>query len=164
MKLAWVAAVPAIALLWAAPLQAKSRNGETFGDWKIGCIKRDAARPDLCAVFQRLAVKNSGQQLLRVEVAYAGPKGEPQATIILPLGVFLPAGVALKVDDGKQINVPVLYCTAEGCVTRVTLDKPFLEAMLGGTNLRIGVLNVERKEFVMRVSLKGFASGFKALK
>ena len=64
---------------------------------------------------QRLFVQQTGQLVIVVSVRVPHAPRTPAMLIQLPLGLFLPAGIQLGVDDGATQNLPVQRCDANGC-------------------------------------------------
>jgi invasion protein IalB len=58
---------------------------------------------------------NTGQALVSVVVRTQADKGEPVMAIRVPVGLYLPAGLGLKIDDGKPETVPLQTCDLQGC-------------------------------------------------
>ena len=113
----------------------------------------------------RFIITESGQRLLTLAAGYLGPKGEPWITLSVPLGMFLPAGVALKVDEEERFDVPFKICTAKGCDAGNPLDEVLLKSMKSGLVARIAFLDgITRRQITVPVSLKGFAAAFRTLK
>ena len=117
-----------------------------------------------CVAFQNIVVTESRRQLLTVSAGYLGPKGEPWVFLILPLGIFLPPGVGLRVDEGQQFDAPIKICTAKGCEAGIPLDDDLLRLMKAGLVARIAFMEgTARRQITVPVSLKGFSAAFRTL-
>lgn len=154
------------AILMASGAQAAVKGGEKFGDWAVAC---EQAKPPgqekaqtICHVFQNLKVKGSGKIVLEVQVGYL--KDKAVMFVVVPLGVFLAPGVQLQVDDGTSFRVPYEVCTKDGCRVGVPLNADRIGQLQKGKELKISVINIERKIVNLPVSLKGFSKAFAALK
>ncbi len=79
--------------------------------------------PERCFIVQDIALKESGQRLLQVAVGYPDEGTRPIAIVTVPLGILLPAGVGLAVDDAEGVRFPVQYCIALGCRSQIALDE-----------------------------------------
>ncbi|WP_204312956.1 invasion associated locus B family protein, partial [Stenotrophomonas maltophilia] len=74
---------------------------------------RDA--PLECAMEQTAVLSKTGQLIVLVNIRVPGDTRAPVALIQLPLGLNLPVGAKLQVDDGKAVDVPIQTCEARGC-------------------------------------------------
>lgn len=156
--------VAGVACLLAALIaHAQSATDTAFQDWMLKCEGQGRAAQK-CYVFQTLQLQQTGQRVLTVVVGNLGPNGARIAHFTAPLGIHLPAGVTLKIDDGEPFAATVETCAADGCKFTIPLDDPFLRSLQRGRVLRVGFLDsVTRRQITVAVSLVGFADAFAAL-
>lgn len=162
-----------LALLAAAPVLAQPKSGDKFGDWLFTC---KALGPDKteCGLTQTVTVQQQGQAQSRIlslylqRVAPGEEAKDKTAKIylfaIVPLGIFLPSGIAAKVDQGEQFEFAVRTCVASGCEAVVELDEAKLTAMRAGQKLLVGFKpSPAGKTIVVPASLNGITKGLAAL-
>ncbi len=130
-----------------------------FKDWAVRCAQRDTETKRSCVLFQRIAL-DSGQTVLSVTAAYPADSDEAAAVFRLPLGIFLPAGAAMQVDDSEQINLVIQRCDQRGCWASLKLDEKTLGLFKKGRQGRVGFNNTAGKTIAVPLSLKGFTAGF----
>lgn len=160
--LASLAAITAgLAFSSAAPA---AETGQVFKDWRVACEKPEGADADVCHIFQNLTMKENGQQILNVMVGYLPSKPEPVMILTLPLGIALPPGVQVQVDEGKTGRAPIETCTPQGCRVGIPLVDEFLTSLKMGNTLNVTFANLQRKGLSVPVSLSGFSAGMSALK
>jgi invasion protein IalB len=143
--------------------QATPVKGKIFDDWSVECVgeKKD----EKCYITQTLTMKEGGGRLLKVSVGYLGPKGEPVMVGIFPLGIWLPAGAAFKLDDQPQTPMVLQQCTSEGCVGSLPLTSAMIKSLQDGKSLLFGILPAgTQKTLSIAASLKGFKAAFASLK
>ncbi len=129
----------------------------------INC-EDETGKAESCVAFQNIVITESRQQLLTVVAGYLGPKGEPWVVLTLPLGIFLPPGVVLKVDEGQQYDAPIKICTAKGCDAGIPLDDELLWLMKAGLVARVAFMDgTARNQITVPVSLAGFSAAFRTL-
>ena len=144
-------------------------QGAQFQDWMVGCEQVEVVADgqpqerETCYIFQNIALKESGQRLLHIAVGYIAATGEPAAIITLPLGVFLPPGVALHIDDAEPLRLPVQQCTAAGCRAVLALDEALVDRLRLGREARVNFVGPNRKEISVPVSLMGLTAGLRSL-
>ena len=103
------------------------------------------------------------QELLSIAAGYATPDGKLGIVLTVPLGVYLPAGLLLKIPGAEPERVVVTTCLSNGCRGAKTLDPVFLEVMLKAKTGQVEVVNARGKKFNIPISFNGFAKAFEAL-
>ena len=158
-------ALGAVALTWCAPVAAAPAAGTTFKDWVIACEEREGGETGQCYMAQNVALRESGQRLVHVAVGYSAKgDGRPAALLTVPLGVFLPAGVAVAIDGGEPRRVPLEYCIAAGCRALLPLDPDTESALKAGRQAQVIFQDLTRREIAVPISLLGFTAGLRALR
>ncbi|MEN8175213.1 MAG: invasion associated locus B family protein [Pseudomonadota bacterium] len=184
---ALVFAAAAANTVWAAP-----KDGEVFKDWTVRCetipasakVEVEVAHGEgeaggaegdaksaaaeggttLCQIVQTLNEKSSGQPIMQVSIGYLPESEQPVAVFTLPLGVWLPPGIELKVDEGQAGRVPFDTCTETGCRAGVELDEKILGQMKQGEQLNLTFGAGARQPATVPVSLQGFTAALSSLK
>jgi invasion protein IalB len=146
---------------------AKKPTEKTFQDWTLVCQKPEGADKDVCVLVQQLVRKEKegeGQQrVMLIEVGYA-PKGDQSLIIFtLPLGISLPQGLSLQVDEGEARRFPVELCLRDGCRAVLPLADETLSSFKSGSQGKVTFHDPNRNPITLPVSLKGFTAGYKAL-
>ena len=121
------------------------------------------AAGETCYIFQNLLLKSQKKRLLHVAVGYLSDGKRPAAFFTLPLGVSLPGGLSLTVDDGKPMRLRYERCEPSGCLAPLALTEPLIKSLKGGRWARVAFFDVSRREVSVPVSLLGFTAGFNAL-
>ncbi len=161
----WIATIAAVTALAAAssalaqatpaPAAAPTVPDRNFGEWRLRCEK------DACALIQ--AVTDDAHAEIGVTVAALKIDGAPILRIIAPLGVFLPAGVGLKIDQTDMGSVGFLRCTAEGCFAEAELAPEQVASFSTGQTATFNLMQNPTQGVAVPVSLKGFKEGLAAL-
>lgn len=142
-----------------AEAQAPSPK-QTFESWLLSC---EDGRPP-CYISQSIQLKETGQRILRVVTGHLGPEGRPILHLTVPLGIYLPLGVALRVDEGPQRKAEVQTCTADGCEATLLLDTELLTALTEGKLTQVAFLDaVTRRQITVAVPMAGFRQAYTAL-
>ena len=82
----------------------------------------------------------------------------------LPHGLYLPAGIVVKTDKGKPLNLVVQTCDARGCYAGGAIKAADLDAWFDGKILAIAFQNLAKKTINVQMPLKGFDDAFAKLK
>jgi len=83
--------------------------------------------------------------------------------ILAPLGVLLPSGLGLKVDNNDMGRAGFVRCLPNGCVAEVILEDKLLTALRGGQTATFIIFQTPEEGIGIPISLKGFAPGYDAL-
>ncbi|VAW16768.1 hypothetical protein MNBD_ALPHA09-1821 [hydrothermal vent metagenome] len=136
------------------------------GDWSELCQADTGPGADRCILVQNIESANRPGFGLATVVRKVPGKTGPTAMmhIYVPLGIYLPKGLGLQIDDQLIGNTPFWSCIPFQCEARVTLP-PELIAQLGqGQRALYAVYENPTKGTVLPISLDGFAEGLQALK
>lgn len=147
----------------AQTASAALTDGEKFQDWSAKCQKPKDAEKEQCYIFQNLVLKDGGQRLLHVAIMYLKANNQPAAIVTVPLGVLLPQGVGLQVDDGEKTRFGYERCDASGCTGGLILTDTLITALKKGMQAKFSFHSGTGQEIAVPVSLSGFTAGFNAL-
>jgi invasion protein IalB len=145
--------------------QDKPKVGDRIGDWVFQCQALTASETR-CALIQNIVNNQSRQRVIGAVLRKLGPKGDKLGLFIAaPLGIFLGAGIAPKIDEGEQFPLVLQNCTAQnGCRAALEIDAKRLAEMKKGNRLLIGFkTRADANTVTVPVSLKGVTDGLKAL-
>ena len=148
----WIAAaVLVLAGANAAPAQ-------DVAAWRVECTG-DGKTLD-CRAVQQLFQRDTRQLVLAV-LARKAP--DPKAALIqiqMPLGLNLTEPIQIKVDNGAAEKHPIQTCTNTGCFASLTANERMVNAMRGGSELKITFQDANKKPIEMAVPLLGFGIAF----
>ena len=139
------------------------KDGDAFGNWLVRCGPQDNATEQGCFLFQNLVLKEGGQRVLQVAVGFVGNTPEPIALLSLPLGISLPPGAKMRVDDDKQYQLQIERCEVNGCRAGLKLSPAQIERFQSGSSLSVQFHDAQRRPIEVPLSLEGFKEGFQAL-
>jgi invasion protein IalB len=83
--------------------------------------------------------------------------------VLAPLGVLLPSGLGLKIDDTDMGRAGLVRCLPSGCIAEVILEDPLLEKLRTGKVATFIIFQTPEQGIGIPISLNGFAEGFDAL-
>jgi len=156
------AVVPAVARAQTKP--AAPDAGQQFDDWRRSCDPVPGGGPDICVIRQLVVNKETSKGMLIVAVGYFGDKHQPGAIFELPLGLYLPAGVAFSIPGVQPIRVLIQTCLPQGCRAALLLPADALAALKKADEAQVTVETAQRKKATAPISLKGFSKAFASLK
>lgn len=128
--------------------------------WSTSCSGARRAEPLSCAIEQRLIVQETGQTLMTISVRVAAAGAQPVLVIRTPLGVHLPAGLSLRVDDVASASLAFADCNAEGCRAEAEIAEPVLEALAAGRMLNLTMHTAPDQTMTFEIPLGDFADAY----
>lgn len=154
-------------LISAAPqayAQTKANTKKTFGDWQIDCGKPPGARAQRCALMQSVIDEERSNVGLRV-VFLLTSQGDRVLRVVAPLGVLLPFGLGLRIDDEAigDKPLPFIRCRPMGCISEIILKDALLDKFRSGKTALFIIVETKEEGRAIPVSLKGFTKGFEQL-
>ncbi|MEX0451718.1 invasion associated locus B family protein [Spiribacter sp. 218] len=159
-------ALPAVAQEAAEPTitpesdQAQASVTAEHEDWIVRCqdAPDDAFGADkLCEMYQQVSAQETEQTVLEAVIGYPQGAEQPIALFNLPLGMRLPPGVELQVDDNDAIGFAVQICLSSGCRADIALDGPLVEQMRAGTEATLTIADPQGQRVQLPLSLMGFS-------
>jgi invasion protein IalB len=156
------ALVFSIAAITAAGAQGTVK--QTHGDWQIRCDTPPGAKSEQCALVQMVTAQdrpNVGLSIIMLKLA--DNKNNRLLRVLAPLGVLLPAGLGLRIDDADVGRVGFVRCVPDGCVAEVVMDDTLMGKLRTGKNAVFIIFQTPEEGIGIPVSLNGFAQGIDAL-
>lgn len=134
--------------------------------WAARCTSAGREAPLECVMEQNLVltVNKTNQLLVVVAIHVPSNTHTPEALIQLPLGLNLPLGVKLQVDEGKTVEVPIQTCENRGCYASTQVAPELLAALRSGKQLKISVQNMGKENLTIPVQLSDFAAAYDKIK
>jgi len=149
------AVAAAMIVAWfGLPAHAKYAATDTIGDWVVYCDSEDA---DKCLANQTIWMVQDDVRQKVVSSSVSRNDESWQMALTLPLGVNLPFGAILRVDQGPQFKAPYLRCDTSGCVVLVDLNDELYDALKKGNTLTVGFKSsLSEQPLAVKLSLQGF--------
>jgi len=148
----------------ARPPDPKAADTPIESNWITQCGSKTRQGALECSVRQSVIKTDTGQTVAMFSVRIPAETRSPVMMIQLPLGLYLPSGVELQVDDNKVIALPLQTCEASGCYVGAPVPAELAEQLRRGTLLRIGFKNLAETKIDVPMPLAGFAAAFDAIK
>jgi invasion protein IalB len=129
---------------------------------RCGSASRDA--PLECAIEQNAVLPRTGQLVIAVNIRVPADTRAPSALIQLPLGLNIPNGAKLQVDEGKTTDLQIQTCEARGCYAGTTIAPDLLAAMKSGKQLKVSFQNLNKETLTVPLPLADFAAAYEKIK
>ena len=147
-----------------APAAAQGTVRKTFDDWQLRCETPAGAKAEQCALVQYLAAEDRPNLTLVVIVLKTADNRGYLLRVVAPLGVLLPSGLGLKIDQTDIGRAGFVRCLTTGCVAEVVMDGGLIQQFKNGSKATFIVFQTPEEGVGIPLSMKGFAAGFDSLK
>ena len=140
---------------------AQAKTSKKFGDWEVSCGTPPGSREEKCALVQSVIDEERANVGLRI-VFLLGSKGERVLRVVAPLGVLLPFGLGIRIDD-EQIGekpIPFIRCRPLGCISEIIVKDALMDKLKGGKTALFIIVETKEEGRAIPVSLSGFTKGF----
>jgi invasion protein IalB len=162
---------PLVAIAAAATLTAVSCAGavaqgvvkSVHGDWQIRCDTPPGAQGEQCALIQSVTAEDRPNVGLSVIVLKTADQKTRLLRVLAPLGVLLPSGLGLKIDQTDIGRAGFVRCLPNGCVAEVVMDDNLVKQLRTGTSATFIIFQTPEEGIGIPVGLKGFGEGYDKL-
>ena len=137
---------------------------ETHGAWQVSCRTPPGAKEEKCALVQSVTAEDRPNVGLTVVFYKAIGENKKLLRVVVPLGVLLPTGLGLKIDNQDVGNAPFLKCGKRGCVAEVVLQDEIISKLKKGETAMFIIFDTPEAGIGIPVSLQGFTDAFASLK
>ncbi len=152
-------------LLLLAPAHALAQ-GEVkakYGDWDLRCDTPPGAQNQQCFIMQFVTAADRDNVGLSVIVMKTADKQARILRLLAPLGVLLPRGLGLRIDDTDMGTTGFIRCLPNGCLSEVLMDDSLIESLRAGDRAMFIIFQTPEEGIGVPISLEGFGEGFDAL-
>jgi invasion protein IalB len=148
---------------WAGPGRAQGVVKSTHGEWQLRCETPAGAKNEQCALVQNVAAEDRPNVTLLVIVLKTADGKSRLLRVVAPLGVLLPAGLGLKIDQADVGRAGFVRCLTTGCVAEVVMEDALIDQFKKGQMATFIVFQTPEEGIGIPVSLNGFGPGFDSL-
>ncbi|CCD87695.1 conserved hypothetical protein; putative invasion protein B [Bradyrhizobium sp. ORS 285] len=158
---ALVVTATAIGVPHAALAQGAVRS--VHGDWQIRCDTPPGAQAEQCALIQSVVAEDRSNAGLTVIMLKTADQKSRLMRVVAPLGVLLPSGLGLKLDNQDVGRAGFVRCLPNGCVAEVVLEDKLLGQLKTAKTATFIIFETPEEGIGFPLSLNGLADGFDKL-
>lgn len=133
------------------------------GDWELRCETPPGAAKEQCALLQSVAAEDKPNVNLVVIVLKTADGKSKLLRVIAPLGVLLPSGLGLKIDNADVGRAGFVRCLPTGCVAEVVMEQKLIDQMKSGSSATFIIFQTPEEGIGIPLALAGFKDGFDEL-
>jgi len=149
--------------LLAGPALAQGVVRSAHGDWQIRCDTPPGAQGEQCALIQSVTAEDRPNVGLTVIVLKTADQKSRLMRVLAPLGVLLPSGLGLKIDNADIGRAGFVRCLPNGCVAEVVMDEKLVGQMKAGQFATFIIFQTPEEGIGIPLSLAGFGAGYDKL-
>ena len=132
--------------------------------WIARCSSGSRSSSLECAIEQSAVLTKTGQLIVLINIRVPAETRAPVALVQLPLGLNLPAGAKIQVDDGKISELQIQTCEARGCYANLPVSPEMLATLKSGKQLKVSFQNLAKETITIPMPLADFAAAYEKIK
>ncbi|MHA1553122.1 MAG: invasion associated locus B family protein [Alphaproteobacteria bacterium] len=152
--------MPQASVSLAPPAQDLPPIRSAHGDWQLRCDTPAGALTEQCFLMQFVTAEDRDNVGLMVIVLKTADGQARIMRIVAPLGILLPAGLGLKIDQDDLGRAGFVRCTPRGCVAEVILEDTLLAQLKSGATATFIIFQTPEEGVGIPIALAGFSDGF----
>lgn len=160
------ATVVALAAIFFFAVPAKAQHGtvrSVHNDWQIRCETAPGAPGEQCALVQSVTAEDRPNVGLTVIVLKTADGKNRILRVLVPLGVLLPKGLGLRIDQTDIGSAGFERCLQNGCIANISMDEKLVAQMKSGKQALFLIYQTPEEGIGVPLSLAGFSAGFDRL-
>ena len=158
-----------VGLSLAIPSASAANSGpqgvvrDKHGDWVTRCETPPGAAHEQCAVVLSVVDQERPNLVLVVIVLNTADRKARLMRVVAPLGVLIPPGVTLRIDNAEAGRLSFLQCLPNGCVGQLAMDEGLLNKLKNGKTATLGIFQTPEEGVGVQVPLAGFKEAYEQL-
>jgi invasion protein IalB len=146
-----------------AAANAQGAVRSVHGDWQIRCDTPPGAQGEQCALIQSVVAEDRSNAGLTVIVLKTADQKSKLMRVVAPLGVLLPSGLGLKLDNVDVGRAGFVRCLPNGCVAEVVMDDKLLGQLRTAKTATFIIFETPEEGIGFPLSLNGIGEGYDKL-
>ena len=163
---AWLAPLALVVALTSVPTERAAAQGavkSVHKDWQIRCDTPPGAKAEQCALIQSVTAEDRANVGLTVIVLKTADAKSRLMRVVAPLGVLLPSGLGLKIDQTDVGRAGFVRCLPNGCIAEVVMDDELVKKLRTGKAATFIIFQTPEEGIGFPMSLNGFGEGYDKL-
>jgi len=161
----WACALAMMAMMAVLPEQAAAQGAvkSVHKDWQIRCDTPPGAKAEQCALIQSVTAEDRANVGLTVIMLKTADQKSRLMRVVAPLGVLLPSGLGLKIDQADIGRAGFVRCLPNGCIAEVVMDDDLIKKLRTGKSATFIIFQTPEEGIGFPMSLAGFGEGYDKL-
>jgi invasion protein IalB len=143
-----------------APAGAPEVPPLTYSPWTKVCVKGQEGNAQQVCFTGKEGRMDSGMMV--VGAVLIEPEGAPSKVlrITLPLGMLIPQGTRVIVDQGQPMNAPYVMCFPNGCMAEYEASGELIGKLKKGQSMLVQGVNSQGQAVSLPLPLPDFAKAY----
>src|SRR5450432_2318728 len=162
----WLGALTLVAALTAVQPDNAAAQGavkSVFKDWQIRCDTPPGAKSEQCALIQSVTAEDRANVGLTVIMLKTADQKSRLMRVVAPLGVLIPSGLGLKIDQADVGRAGFVRCLPNGCVAEVVMENKLIDQMRNGKSATFIIFQTPEEGIGIPLTLAGFNEALEQL-
>ncbi len=162
----WMPAMASVLALGLLPAERAAAQGavkSVHKDWQIRCDTPPGAKTEQCALIQSVTAEDRANVGLTVIVLKTADAKSRLMRVVAPLGVLLPSGLGLKIDNADVGRAGFVRCLPNGCIAEVVMDDTLVQKLRTGKTATFIIFQTPEEGIGFPMSMAGFGEGYDKL-
>ncbi len=129
----------------------------------LGLTHAASAQGEQCALIQSVVAEDRSNAGLTVIVLKTADQKSKLIRVVAPLGVLLPSGLGLKLDNVDVGRAGFVRCLPNGCVAEVVMDDKLLGQLRAAKTATFIIFETPEEGIGFPLSLNGLGEGYDKL-
>jgi invasion protein IalB len=148
---------------FAAESNPQGTVRDKHGDWVTRCETPPGAAHEQCAIVLSVVDQDRPNLILVVIVLNTADRKARLMRVVAPLGVLIPPGVSLRIDNAEAGRLSFLQCLPNGCVAQLAMDEALIAKLKNGKTATLGVFQTPEEGVGVQAPLAGFKEAYEQL-
>ena len=131
-------------------------------DWQVRCDTQAGAQSEQCALIQSVTAQDRADVGITVIILKTADN-KSLLRVVAPMGVLLPSGIGLKIDQAEVGRAGFVRCLPNGCVAEVVMDDTLIKQLRAGQTATFIIFQTPEEGIGLPMNLTGFGDGFDKL-
>ncbi|MBV9052011.1 MAG: invasion associated locus B family protein [Hyphomicrobiales bacterium] len=132
-------------------------------EWISRCASEARQGGLECVVEQTAVLQKTGQLVAAVSIRVPADTHQPSLAVQIPVGLYLPAGVSLAIDDKKPLNLQLQTCDLKGCYAAMPISPELLGELKSGKKLAVSFQNLTKENITVPLQLANFEQAYQKI-
>jgi len=149
----------------AAPAESQPAEAQTpqliYSPWTKFCLKgQEANAQQVCFTGKDGRVESGMPVVAAVLIEPEGEGAKKVLRVTLPLGMMLPQGTRVIVDQGQPMNAPYVICFTNGCMADYEASGELIGKLKKGQGLAVQGMNSQGQPITLVLPLSDFGKAY----
>ena len=149
--------------VFSGAAQAQGAVKGKIGSWETRCESPPGAAEKQCALVQTVVDSDRPNITLVVIMLKTADRKSRLMRVVAPLGVLLPSGLGVRIDDKDTGRMTFVRCQGNGCVAEVFVDDKLLDLLEHGKSVTFVLFETPEEGIGVPAKLDGFKESYEAL-